>query len=534
MGGKFSREQVATGRGSSPVASTSRTSDTQTYNAGPGFTRDPKSELFLLAVSNFVGEDTFYEAAGDRDNRYAALVAQVTQTDPEWIAGFAPYLREKMRMRSASVVMAAEYVKAGGPNGRGVVDSVLKRADEPGEMLAYWTNRYGRPYPQAVKRGVADAVKRLYTERNHLKYDGSGNRWRFGHVIEMVHPDPRDDRQSALFRYAIERAHKRENIEVPETLAMVRRNRELWAMEVDSRRAVVSPSVLREGGMSWVDASGWINGPLDANFWQAIIPSMGVFALIRNLRNFDAAGISEEAVQTVTAKITSAEDVEASRALPLRFLTAWIETGSMRWGPALEEATELATRNVPSLAGNTLILIDVSGSMDAPMSARSHVQRWQSGGVFGYALANAAERANVVAYSTQSEDLSFRRGQSVLRAAEQLRRSPVYGGGTDTFGALQRHFSGHDRVVILTDEQADPGYLRAGLTSWGRNEPLRDPREYLANTPVYTFNLAGYRAGHAPSGTDGWHTFGGLSDSAFEMLPLLEAGRSADWPWLKS
>jgi len=29
------------------------------------------------------------------------------------------------------------------------------------------------------------------------------------------------------------------------------------------------------------------------------------------------------------------------------------------------------------------------------------------------------------------------------------------------------------------------------------------------------------------------HTFGGLSDAAFQLIPLLEAGRSADWPWLQ-
>lgn len=52
-----------------------------------------------------------------------------------------------------------------------------------------------------------------------------------------------------------------------------------------------------------------------------------------------------------------------------------------------------------------------------------------------------------------------------------------------------------------------------------------------ADVPVYTWNLAGYRVGHAPSGSENRHTFGGLSGAAFRMVPLLEAGRSADWPW---
>jgi hypothetical protein len=41
----------------------------------PGYPRDAKGELFLLAVSNMVGEDTFYEASGARDSRFVADAA---------------------------------------------------------------------------------------------------------------------------------------------------------------------------------------------------------------------------------------------------------------------------------------------------------------------------------------------------------------------------------------------------------------------------------------------------------------------------
>jgi len=52
-----------------------------------------------------------------------------------------------------------------------------------------------------------------------------------------------------------------------------------------------------------------------------------------------------------------------------------------------------------------------------------------------------------------------------------------------------------------------------------------DPR----TIPVYTWNLGGYRFGHGASGTGNRHTFGGLSDKAFRLIPLLEAGRDARW-----
>lgn len=92
-------------------------------------------------------------------------------------------------------------------------------------------------------------------------------------------------------------------------------------------------------------------------------------------------------------------------------------------------------------------------------------------------------------------------------------------GGTNTSEAVRMHYEGHDRVLIVTDEQASDtayGNATAGIPD---------------TVPVYTWNLAGYRVGHAPAGRDNRHTFGGLSDAAFRMVPLLEAGRSADWPW---
>jgi len=42
--------------------------------------RDAESELFLLAVTNMVGEDTFYERADARDARFVELVHAVTVT----------------------------------------------------------------------------------------------------------------------------------------------------------------------------------------------------------------------------------------------------------------------------------------------------------------------------------------------------------------------------------------------------------------------------------------------------------------------
>src|SRR4051812_27697901 len=164
--------------------------DGPTHEGGRGFAHDAKGELFLLAVAHVAGEDTFYERGADRDRRYTALVRRVAVEDPEWTGRFLGWLRTGAYLRSASLVGALEAARAmrdaGIPGGRRIVASVLQRADEPGEALAYWTVTHGRAVPKPVKRGIADAVARLYHERSLLKYDTASHGFRFGDVIDLT------------------------------------------------------------------------------------------------------------------------------------------------------------------------------------------------------------------------------------------------------------------------------------------------------------------------------------------------------------
>ncbi|MGV9356399.1 TROVE domain-containing protein [Streptomyces misionensis] len=518
---------AAKARPASAVTTTGRA--LPTYEGGRGRERDARSELFLLAVSNLVAEDTFYETGEDRDDRFARLVRDLAVTDPEWTAGLLGWLRGEGNMRTASVVGAAEYVHArlaagatGGPTGRQVVDSVLRRPDEPGELLAYWMSRYGRAVPKPVKRGIADAVRRLYHPKALLKYDTASRGYRFGDILNLVHaaPDPGKPWQGELFRYALDRRHHPETAVPPAALPLLAAHRELMRLPVAERRAVVTAPGAAErlaaAGMTWEALAGWLQGPMDKAAWEAVIPSMGVMALVRNLRNFDAAGVSDEVAEQVAARLGDAERVARSRQFPFRYLAAYRHAPSLRWAYPLERALRHSLGNVPALPGRTLVLVDRSGSMFWSQSGDgSGLTRADAAAVFGTAVAMRAASADLVEFGSTSAAVPYRRGESVLRVLERFGNL----GGTDTTGAIRRHYRRHDRVLIVTDEQYAPN---------GHGEPTaRVP----AHVPVYTWNLEGYRAGHGPSGAAHRHTFGGLSDAAFRMVALLEAARDARWPW---
>lgn len=512
----------------SPVTS-EKTPSGVTHEGGAGFKRDAKSELFLLAVSEFAGEKTFYEGADARSSRLDSLVSEVAQRDPSWLTDFLGWLRREGNLRtvaiSAAVYAAHARLEVGmAGHSRQFISTVIQRADEPGEVLAAWTSRYGRKIPKPVKRGVADAVKRLYTERSLLKYDTDKSSFRFGDVIELVHPSPEEGKvwQGDLFKHAIDRRHSREDLVIPESLTLLHNRAELMAEPVGNRKTLLqedgSFEVLRKAGMTWESLAGWLQGPMDARAWEAVIPSMGYMALLRNLRNFDEAGVSDGVAAAIATKLADPDEVAKSRQLPMRFLSAFRAAPSLRWSWALEQALGHALKNVPELPGRTLILVDRSGSMKwARLSERSDLDRADAAAIFGSALALRAENADLVQFGSSSAVVPFRKSESLLPMIQRFGDL----GGTETESAIRHHFNGHDRIVIVTDEQASySGFGRRGVFS-----------SVPGNVRKYTWNLVGYVHGHDSSGLDSQHTFGGLSDSSFKIIPLLEAGHDGRWPW---
>lgn len=508
----------------SPVATEAVPSGV-THEGAPGFARDPRSELFLLAVSH-LGDGSFYESAPERDRRFCALVHQVATADPEWTGKFVPWLRNSAGMRTASVVAAAEAAKAllagGEPGGRQIVASALKRADEPGELLAYWHSRYGRAVPKPVKRGLADAVTALYDEYALLKYDTASHGYRFGDVIDLVHPAPRAPWQGELFKHAIDRRHGNGEAAEISPLPMVAAQQHLRSEAARNPEILLDGERLKRAGMTWEDALSLAGNKVGRReLWSALVPLLGYFALVRNLRNIDQAGVPDSVAQAVVARIADPEQVRRSRLFPFRFLAAYNAVPSLRWAYPLEQALNASLANVPSLRGRTLVLVDRSGSMFGTVSEKSGLNRADSAALFGSALTARAEHADLVEFGTSSQMILSTDGARAYGHAESLLKMVKrFGnlGGTNTADAVRRWYNGHDRVVIITDEQAWGGY--------GGADPLAQVPE---SVPVYTWNLAGEKMGHGPSGMRTRHTFGGLTDHAFRLIPMLEAGRDARW-----
>ena len=520
--------------------STNEVSTAKTYNSGAGFERDAKSKLFLLGVSSF-NEDTYYESANLQMTRVKELVSKVLESDDgvAWLAGFTKWLRADANMRSMSIAIALVTAKTmldqGVTGSRSIVSNVLQRADEPAEAIGYWYTNYGRKLPQPVKRGIADAAKRLYNERSVFKYDSDSKAIRFADVIQLVHPDPSSLKQSAVFKFALDRRY---NDKALPTVKVKGRDGEIveFTLNVAAEREKVKSlggvelrklanegkltEYLKSSGMTWESLSSIIDGGMDAKAWEAVIPTMGYMALLRNLRNFLNAGVSTEVLDQIAARIADPDEVAKSKQLPFRFWSAYKETEhSNQFSLAIERAFDASLVNVPALSGRTLILVDMSGSMWGRMSAKSDLMRHDAAALFGAALAKRADEADLVRFGSGSEAIKFTKSTSVLKLKDKLTKDL---GGTDLGGALTKHYKGHDRVIILTDEQYDPVYN----IYWN---PV-DPSTIVPDKPIFVCNLTVYKP--AGMGQPNVYTAGGLSDAAFGFIDLVERSVNHDWPWL--
>lgn len=202
------------------------------------------------------------------------------------------------------------------------------------------------------------------------------------------------------------------------------------------------------------------------------------------------AGVDESLVLGALASI------DASRVLPFRFLAA------ARYAPQWEETIEAAMLNCiagqEKLPGKTIVLVDVSGSMTAPLSQRSEMQRTDAAYGLAVLLREIGEKVAVFSFSDRLVEVPARRGLALRDAiaASQSHNSTQLGQAVEELNS--KH--GYDRLIVITDEQAHdrvPGPQGKG----------------------YVINVASYEHG---VGYGKWTHIDGWSESVVEYIRTLD------------
>ncbi|MFD9942774.1 TROVE domain-containing protein [Nonomuraea sp. NPDC059023] len=401
-----------------------------------------RKELCLLVARAFADG-----GAAVHDDRFGALAARLAVADEPWLRGLIRWMARHDATRRLRLAVIAELAHARGKGTRQFVGQSLLRADEPGELLAYWLRRFGRSLPQPVKRGVADAAVRLYDELALATYDAPGAAMRFADVLALTHPAPTGAVQAAVFAHAINRRRGTVSA-IPESLPVSRARRALYWVPAERRpRLMEQPSAaatLADARMTWPAVERWLLGTMTAAAWSAVLPSMSYRDKLASLADFDRLGVAAPGLEEELAEPAS---ILGSGVTPLDVMAAMRAVPASRWSRALRQAAELSLANVPALPGRTLVLTDRGDLMSGPAWPGARLSRADAAAVFGAALALRAASVTLLDSGTA---LAVRPREPLM---DVLGR---FGPGGGPAGALPSRLDGYDRVVILTSPHAAP------------------------------------------------------------------------------
>jgi len=227
--------------------------------------------------------------------------------------------------------------------------------------------------------------------------------------------------------------------------------------------------------------------------WERLLreEKLGALALLRNLRNMRDAGVNEDLVLAALGSMSTA------RVLPFRFLAA--ARYAPQWEGALEQAMLKCVAGAEKLRGKTIVLVDVSGSMTAPLSQRSEMQRTDAAYGLAVLLREIGEKVAVFSFSDKLVEVPARRGFALRDAIDrsQAHSGTQLGQAVDELSRQQSY----DRLVVITDEQS--------------HDRVPAPQ----GTRGYVINVASYKNG---LGYGKWTHIDGWSESVVEYIRELE------------
>ena len=371
-----------------------------THEGAPAFTLNAEQKLRRSVLSCLLWEDEFYEDGEAIADRIAALAANVA---PQTVAALAIEAREAFNLRHAPLLLLVALVKTGSGSGlvAATIERVIQRADELTEFLAlYW--RHGRrPLSKQMKIGLGRAFAK-FDAYQLAKYDRDSP-IKLRDVLFLVHAKPKDEAQAALWKQVAERS-----LASPDT----------WEVSLS-------------GG---ADKRETFERLLSDN-------KLGYLALLRNLRNMDQAGVDATLVRDAILARRGAD-----RVLPFRYVAA--ARAAARYEPWLDQALTEAVLQGHVLVGRTIVLVDVSGSMDARLSAKSDLTRLDAAATLASVVPGDVR---VFTFSNEVVEIPPRRG---MAGVDAVIRSQPHGGTYLGKAVTQLNKLKHDRLIVVTDEQS--------------------------------------------------------------------------------
>ena len=447
----------------------------RTHEGGRARKDAPRDELRRLVLTSLLWEDTFYESGAAQVKRLQRLVD--LSPVPEVLA-LAREARNAYHLRHIPLaLLAAVAAKGVGVELGHAVAEVIQRPDECGELIAIARAFSGkRTVPRQIRIGISRALRK-FDHYQLAKWDQGNAKFSLADVVRLCHPDPGEDSAFAA------------------TLARVA-NRQYVPGEIASRYDL-DPTVVGLPTPDTWEVALSAGADKQETFERLLAEKkLGGLALLRNLRGMLDVGVDESVI------VAAVLNHPFHRVLPFRFIAAAyaVKNRPLLVG-AIERAMLRALDAMPKWSGTTAVCVDVSGSMRAPVAARSEMTRVDVAAALGILFREVCPAATMVAFATDVQIMPPARGFAALKGVNLAR----VGHGTNIGGAVSAAMRTlrPDRIIVVTDMQS---------------------ADNVANLPAdvtgYMVNVAGYEKS---VGFGRWVHVNGWSEGVVRFIQEYEA-----------
>ena len=183
----------------------------------------------------------------------------------------------------------------------------------------------------------------------------------------------------------------------------------------------------------------------------------------------------------------------------------------------LEKALEHSTENISKLSGKTAITVDVSGSMDSPISFKSSVRCLDIGLLLGVIAAKICDDSIFLTFANEVFKQTISSTGGII---SQMKSIKNLGGGTSMekpFEYLLEKKIKVDRIILLSDNEINSGRDKTVQSYMDKYRSNVNPDCW-----IHAIDLQGYGTQQFIGAKT--NIIAGWSEKVFDFIQLAESG----------
>lgn len=460
---------------------------TTSYEGGEVYKKNPVEDWINFIMSSYL-EDQFYESASDQMNRYMDLTREVAEKYGwEFVAKAAFFSRNELGMRSVSELTAAILNGQKFDNKRTFFRNYFNRPDGIAEVFSILDNFIGDKRSHALVRGAGDYLSSL--KDYHIgKYKMNGKEYNMYDLINITHAH-----SASIDKY------KNGTLETPDT----------WETAISGSKSEEEKS----------------------QNWQRLVEEnkLGYLALIRNLRNIVGSAPDAHWIeQYLVPQIENETAIKKSLVFPYQIYCSWKNYGirNLSIDAALDRAFRVACGNMPDMPGDTVIILDVSGSMESRLSSNSSLTLKEVGAVYAAAMF-VNTNADFVKFGSDAKRIQLNPLENIFDIVQKMQDNDDCGYGTDIVPAFNLLYKQYDRIFLISDMQIMDNSTHGWYTRIkGTDTYNAYCSKYNCHPHMYSFDLNNYHSQVENPNNPRIHLLTALNDQLFKLIPYIEDGNS--------